>query len=69
MKDFFKVTKDGVKIYWMDNKQIGEKIQTIRHIMSKTGVSSSKAHKIIDKIKEYSEKVDKNVPQQAKTEG
>jgi hypothetical protein len=49
---YWKIDGEGNKIYFIENKSIGDEFTTIKYIMLKEKVSSSNAHKIIKKIKE-----------------
>lgn len=50
---YWKLDNAGEKIYYFDNKQIGYEFSAIKHIILKEKVSSSMAHKLIKKIKEF----------------
>ena len=42
----------GEKIFYLAGKEIGNKFLMMKFIMSKYGISSSKAHKMVDKLNE-----------------
>jgi hypothetical protein len=50
--DYYKLNGGEKKIYWLDNKYVGDTLTAVKYLMSKRGVSSVKAHKIIGKLKE-----------------
>jgi len=45
-------TIDDKKIYYIDNIKIGDHLKIISYLINK-GISSSQAHKIVNKVKEY----------------
>jgi hypothetical protein len=47
---YWKKNELGLKIYYLLGKEIGEKFQMVKLVMTKYGVSSSKAHKMVEKI-------------------
>lgn len=53
--EYYKLENEK-RIYYVDNKLIGEKFLVVKYLIAKKGMSSSKAHKRIDKIRLYKEK-------------
>jgi len=49
-EDYYRVV-DGEKVYYIDNKKVGTEYDVVKLLIGK-GMSSSKAHKKITKIKE-----------------
>lgn len=54
-KEFYKV-KDGIKIYYIDNRLIGDDFAMKRYLTSHLGISFTKAKKHLLKIKEWKDK-------------
>lgn len=54
---YWKLDNSGEKIYYFGNKEVGYEFSAIKYLMLKEKVSSSNAHKLIKKVKEF--KVDK----------
>ena len=51
-ESYYIINENKVRIYFIDGKEVGEEFPAVKYIMLKEKVSSSKAHKIIKKIKE-----------------
>jgi hypothetical protein len=43
----------GIKTYYEANKKIGDSLAMVKYLMAHAGISSTKAHKIVDKIKKF----------------
>ena len=54
---YWQKSESGAKIFYVSGKEIGDKFQMVKYIISRYGVSSSKAHKMADKIGELNGKV------------
>jgi hypothetical protein len=54
--DFFKVA-DNKKMFFIDGKLIGNELDAVKYLMNKRGMSSSKAHKYILKLKVKNETI------------
>jgi hypothetical protein len=52
---YYRLSESGEKIYYVDNKEVGIEFLMVKKLMSEQKVSSSIAHKIIKKIKEFKE--------------
>ena len=57
MEEFWKKNETGEKIFYVAGKEIGNRLKMVKYIMSKKGLSSSKSHKYVDKIREINEKI------------
>ena len=49
---YWKKSESGEKVFYLAGIEIGNKFQMVKFIISKYGVSSSKAHKMVEKINE-----------------
>jgi hypothetical protein len=56
LSDYYKLNGGTKKIFWLDNKEVGDALATVKFLMNKRGVSSAKAHKFISKLKELKNK-------------
>lgn len=54
-KTYYKIESNKKK-YYIDNKLVGEEFQVIKYLINVKHISSSKAHKVLAKIKEWKEK-------------
>ena len=52
MDNNYWITENNNRVYFIDNKRTGTEYNTIVYLINTKKVSSSKAHKMIDKIKE-----------------
>lgn len=52
--EYFKL-ENGVKIYYSKFQKIGTEFEMVKHLISTKKISSSKAHKEVNKIKELKE--------------
>jgi hypothetical protein len=52
MDNNYWITENNNRVYFIDNKRTGTEYNTIVYLINTKKISSSKAHKMIDKIKE-----------------
>lgn len=50
--EFYYKIQNNIRIYYASLKQIGTEFEMVKYLISSKGISSSKAHKVVRKMKE-----------------